>query len=301
MHHPWIDFKSELVKDGKCTDAQDAQAYRAENARRLPTLRLPSFRNVSLAMWGSYRQPCGYLKSPLIKGCPPHLTSLHHLPLLTSTLPHLPSAINFLSSQFKLHHVRLRSVQPGWLRPAARLWWPTRLRWPAGLWPTATVRSGSRGLRPARLWPAAGFFRLLLRPAAARLWPAGPEPPGVCPSLSIHFIHYVLTDHSGYEQQQGAPGEAQEGERGLAGALAGGAAGGFAGHKVNHGFLGTIGGAIIGSIAEDAVKKHRNSDNQSPPQYGAPPPNGQYGGGPPSHNGSGGGSMMDQLGGFFKK
>lgn len=109
---------------------------------------------------------------------------------------------------------------------------------------------------------------------------------------SSHASHHVLTDHSGYEQQQGAPGEAQEGERGLAGALAGGAAGGFAGHKANHGFLGTIGGAIIGSIAEDAMKKHKNHD-QGP---GGPSP-GPYGG-PPSNQGSG---MMDQLGGFFKK
>lgn len=117
------------------------------------------------------------------------------------------------------------------------------------------------------------------------------------PHLSLHSS-CTDRDHSGYEQeQQGAPGEAQDGERGIAGALAGGAAGGFAGHKVNHGFLGTIGGAIIGSIAEDAVKKHRK-DDQSPPQYGAPPPGSQYGG-PPSNSGSGG--MMDQLGGFFKK
>jgi hypothetical protein len=43
------------------------------------------------------------------------------------------------------------------------------------------------------------------------------------------------------------------------GALAGGAAGGFAGHKVNHGFLGTIGGAVAGSMLEDAYKdkKHK--------------------------------------------
>ncbi|KAL2014001.1 hypothetical protein VTN00DRAFT_1526 [Thermoascus crustaceus] len=58
------------------------------------------------------------------------------------------------------------------------------------------------------------------------------------------------------QYEQGAPGEAQEGERGLGGAIAGGIAGGFAGHKANHGFLGTIGGAIVGSILEDAVKKH---------------------------------------------
>lgn len=41
------------------------------------------------------------------------------------------------------------------------------------------------------------------------------------------------------------------------GALAGGAAGGFAGHKMNHGFLGTVGGAIAGSMLEDKFKKDK--------------------------------------------
>lgn len=93
---------------------------------------------------------------------------------------------------------------------------------------------------------------------------------------------------------QSAPGGAQEGERGLAGALAGGAAGGYTGHKANHGFLGTIGGAIVGSLAEDAMKKHKHKDEgQHPPQgYGAPPSQSS------SHGGSG---MMDHLGNFFKK
>lgn len=122
-----------------------------------------------------------------------------------------------------------------------------------------------------------------------------------------HFLlHHIIPVHntdtslcSGYEQQ-GGPDGAQEGERGLAGALAGGAAGGFAGHKANHGFLGTIGGAIMGSIAEDAIKKHRNNNRDENPN-GPPPPGygGGYGGPPPSNSGSSG--MMDQLGGFFKK
>lgn len=62
----------------------------------------------------------------------------------------------------------------------------------------------------------------------------------------------------GYGHNQSAPGGAQEGDRGLGGALAGGLAGGFAGHKADHGILGTIGGAIMGSVVEDAVKKHKN-------------------------------------------
>ncbi|PYH94000.1 CNVH-domain-containing protein [Aspergillus ellipticus CBS 707.79] len=53
------------------------------------------------------------------------------------------------------------------------------------------------------------------------------------------------------------PAEAGEHDKGLMGAMAGGAAGGFAGHKVNHGILGTIGGAMMGSVAEDGFKKHK--------------------------------------------
>lgn len=41
------------------------------------------------------------------------------------------------------------------------------------------------------------------------------------------------------------------------GALAGGAAGGFAGHKMNHGILGTLGGAVAGSMLEDKLKKEK--------------------------------------------
>jgi outer membrane lipoprotein SlyB len=57
-----------------------------------------------------------------------------------------------------------------------------------------------------------------------------------------------------------------ESDRGLMGALAGGAAGAFGGHKVGHGFLGTIGGAILGSLTEDFVKdkkQHHNSGQSS--------------------------------------
>lgn len=74
------------------------------------------------------------------------------------------------------------------------------------------------------------------------------------------------------QQQQLAPGEGQDDERGFAGALAGGAVGGFAGHKANHGFLGAIGGAIAGSIAQDAYKKHQHQSGQSFPPNGGPYP-----------------------------
>jgi Glycine zipper 2TM domain len=58
------------------------------------------------------------------------------------------------------------------------------------------------------------------------------------------------------------PHNGAQGDKGLLGALGGGAAGGFAGHKMGHGFLGTIGGAIVGSLTEDYAKsKHKKSKN----------------------------------------
>ena len=70
------------------------------------------------------------------------------------------------------------------------------------------------------------------------------------------------------QQQLGPDGQpAAEGERGLGGALAGGAAGAFGGHQAGHGFLGAIGGAIIGSLAEDKFKDHKHH-KQDEQQYG---------------------------------
>jgi hypothetical protein len=51
-------------------------------------------------------------------------------------------------------------------------------------------------------------------------------------------------------------------DRGLMGALAGGAVGAYGGHKVNHGFLGAVGGAIAGSLAEDALKKKKKEKKE---------------------------------------
>ncbi|PLW44703.1 hypothetical protein PCASD_05871 [Puccinia coronata f. sp. avenae] len=64
-----------------------------------------------------------------------------------------------------------------------------------------------------------------------------------------------------YNQTGAHPGQASgegTGERGLMGALAGGAAGGMLGKKNNHGFLGTVGGAIVGSLLQDATKKKKH-------------------------------------------
>lgn len=65
---------------------------------------------------------------------------------------------------------------------------------------------------------------------------------------------------SEYDAVPARPGS--EEDRGLMGALAGGAAGAYGGHKVHHGFLGTIGGAIAGSLAEDAYKNHERRKSQ---------------------------------------
>jgi hypothetical protein len=69
----------------------------------------------------------------------------------------------------------------------------------------------------------------------------------------------------------------------------------FGGHKVNHGVLGAIGGAIVGSLAQDALKK--KDKHKDEPYYDQ---QSQYGGS--HHSGhSGHSSTLDQLGNFFKK
>ena len=74
----------------------------------------------------------------------------------------------------------------------------------------------------------------------------------------------------GYPAQPGAPFDPNDPnatqDRGLMGALAGGAVGAYGGHKVHHGFLGAVGGAIAGSLAEDALKKKKKEKkNQQRP------------------------------------
>jgi hypothetical protein len=56
---------------------------------------------------------------------------------------------------------------------------------------------------------------------------------------------------------QADPNDPNAQDRGLMGAVAGGALGAYGGHKVHHGFLGAVAGAITGSVAEDAYKKHK--------------------------------------------
>ncbi|KAK3618541.1 Cell division control protein 7 [Elasticomyces elasticus] len=63
-----------------------------------------------------------------------------------------------------------------------------------------------------------------------------------------------------HQPPPGMPPLGVEGDRGVMGALAGGAAGAYGGHKMNHGFLGGVGGAVAGSMLEDAYKKRNKKD-----------------------------------------
>ncbi|KAJ9658494.1 hypothetical protein H2198_003646 [Neophaeococcomyces mojaviensis] len=69
---------------------------------------------------------------------------------------------------------------------------------------------------------------------------------------------------------ESGPTSGSEGERGLLGALGGAAGGGFIGHKTCHGFLGTVGGAIVGSLTEDWAKKHKPLCGKPTPQNCGP-------------------------------
>jgi hypothetical protein len=67
----------------------------------------------------------------------------------------------------------------------------------------------------------------------------------------------VPTDLFSASQQVQGPDAAQGGERGVLGALGGSAAGAYIGKKTCHGFLGAVGGAIVGSLTEEYVKRGR--------------------------------------------
>lgn len=54
-----------------------------------------------------------------------------------------------------------------------------------------------------------------------------------------------------------------ESDRGLLGAAGGAFGGHFLGKQAGHGFLGTIGGALLGSVAEDFLKDKKKSHHSS--------------------------------------
>lgn len=89
----------------------------------------------------------------------------------------------------------------------------------------------------------------------------GPQGGGEVAAFNTHYDqpHGPIEPVAGQAVQQGA---VDEGDRGIMGALAGGAAGAYGGHKVNHGFIGGIGGAVAGSMLEDAYKKHNKSEKK---------------------------------------
>ena len=97
-------------------------------------------------------------------------------------------------------------------------------------------------------------------------------------SFTISLTEQAFGESNGlYSNSYGAPGEGQDGERGIGGAIAGGLAGGFGGHKLGHGVLGTIGGAILGSLAEDGVKKYSQGHGHGSQGGGYSDSNSPYG------------------------
>jgi hypothetical protein len=59
-----------------------------------------------------------------------------------------------------------------------------------------------------------------------------------------------------------------ESDRGLLGAIGGGFGGHFLGKKAGHGFLGTIGGAILGSVSEDFLKDRKKQHGSGGSSWG---------------------------------
>lgn len=85
------------------------------------------------------------------------------------------------------------------------------------------------------------------------------------PDVANHEFARQSSDPNAPNYDANAP-PMTESDRGLLGALGGGVGGHFLGKKAGHGFLGTIGGAILGSMAEDFAKdkkKHHHHSNQS--------------------------------------
>jgi len=83
--------------------------------------------------------------------------------------------------------------------------------------------------------------------------------------VSNHQFSPQSTDPNAPNYDPNAPAM-NETDRGLLGAIGGGVGGHFLGKKAGHGFLGTIGGALMGSVAEDFLKdkkKHHGGGSSS--------------------------------------
>ncbi|KAK5275305.1 hypothetical protein LTR40_013249, partial [Exophiala xenobiotica] len=90
----------------------------------------------------------------------------------------------------------------------------------------------------------------------------GGQPAGQYPDASQHQFSPQSTDPNAPNYDPNAPAM-NETDRGLLGAIGGGFGGHFMGKKAGHGFLGTVGGAILGSLAEDFVKDKKKKPHQS--------------------------------------
>lgn len=78
--------------------------------------------------------------------------------------------------------------------------------------------------------------------------------------------------YGGQHAQYGStdPNQAQEGDRGLLGAVGGGIAGHMGGKKYGHGLIGTIAGAVAGSKLEDKFKgKNKHGHHQQQHGHGS--------------------------------
>ncbi|KIW87969.1 uncharacterized protein Z519_11554 [Cladophialophora bantiana CBS 173.52] len=86
------------------------------------------------------------------------------------------------------------------------------------------------------------------------------------PEVANHQFAPQSTDPNAPNYDPNAP-PMTESDRGLLGAIGGGFGGHFLGKQAGHGFLGTIGGALLGSVAEDFLKdkkkQHHSSGNSS--------------------------------------
>ncbi|KAL2429754.1 hypothetical protein ABEF95_010890 [Exophiala dermatitidis] len=83
--------------------------------------------------------------------------------------------------------------------------------------------------------------------------------------VSQHQFQAQSSDPNAPNYDPNAPPMTEQ-DRGLLGAIGGGFGGHMLGKKANHGFLGTVGGAILGSITEDFLKdkkKHHGSSANS--------------------------------------
>ncbi|KAJ5557296.1 hypothetical protein N7494_001211 [Penicillium frequentans] len=79
------------------------------------------------------------------------------------------------------------------------------------------------------------------------------SPAGKCSGENASYYTAVPQDQANGVNTGPSVGPEGEGERGLGSTLLGGAAGGYAGHKMQGGFLGTAGGAVLGAVGMNMV------------------------------------------------